>query len=94
VARLGIVDRRRAALDQGHEGHQHEGPEAEHDLDFAQQVEQSGVARMAVRQHFEHVGGEGVQQGHDEQDQADGLHGRGHRGTPVKHSVAGIVQLD
>ena len=59
--------RPRAAGHQRHRDDQHDGPEAEHDLDLAQQVEQAGVARMAVRQALERLGGEGVQQGDGEQ---------------------------
>jgi hypothetical protein len=59
--------------DQGHRQHQDEGPEAEHDLDFAQQVEQAGMARMAVGQDLEPLGRKSVDQGAGEQDQADGV---------------------
>jgi hypothetical protein len=93
VARLRIVDRGRAAFDQCHRQHQHEGPEAEHDLDLAQQVEQPRMARMAVRQHLEQMGGEGVQQGEGEQDQADGLHGRGHVVVPEREAVDVMTSL-
>jgi hypothetical protein len=82
VARLGVVDGGSGTLDQGHGQHQDEGPEAKHDLDLAQQVEQSGVAWIAVREHLEQVGGEGMEQGDDKQDQADLLDGHGHGWAP------------
>ena len=78
MARLRVVDGGRAALDEGHREHQHERPEAEDDFHFAEQVEQAGVAWIAVREAFEQAGGERVQQGEHEQDQGDLVHGRGH----------------
>jgi hypothetical protein len=54
--------------DEGHRQHQDEGPETEHDLDFAEQVEQAFMARMAVGQHLETLGGEGVDQGAGEEE--------------------------
>ena len=53
LAGLGVLDRHAPAGDRGHRRHQHHGPEAEHHLDLAEQVEQAGVARMAVRQALE-----------------------------------------
>ena len=45
VARLRIGERLRAAGHRHHREDQHDGPEAEHDLDLAEQVEQPGMPR-------------------------------------------------
>ena len=51
LARLGILDAPSLPPAMRGDGeHQHDGPEAEDDLDFAEQVEQAGMARVAPGQ--------------------------------------------
>ena len=66
MPRLGVVEGARAADHQRHHGQQHEGPEAEDDLDLTEQVKQPGVAREAVTEAFDGLGREGVEQGQRE----------------------------
>jgi hypothetical protein len=73
LARLHVLDRGGRAADQRHRDHQQHGPETEHHLHFAQQVEQAGVPRMAPGQALEQLGGEGVRQRGGEQAGGDHL---------------------
>jgi len=59
--------------DQRDRHHQQHGPETEHHLHFAQQVEQTGMTRMAVRQALERLARKGVHQGGAEQQCGDCL---------------------
>ena len=68
--------------------HQHDGPEAEHDLDLAQQVEQPGVAREAVRQPLELLGGEGVDQREPEDSDARRDRGRDPESVPSEDDAS------
>jgi len=52
-----------AALAQGQQADQHDGPEAKHHLDLAEQVEQARMARKTVGKALELLGAEGVEQG-------------------------------
>lgn len=92
VPRFDVADRAPAPGQQGHGEHQHEGPEAEHDFDFAQQVEEAGVARVALGQGVKQLGGKGMDEGDGEQDGADELD-RGHGCTPWRAGDRLVIVL-
>ena len=55
-----------AAGQQGHGGNQHKGPEAKHHLHLTEQMQEAGVARVALRQPLKLFGAKAVQQGQAE----------------------------
>ena len=99
------VGRGRApAVGERHEHQQHERPEAEHGLDFAQQVPQARVRSARVREMLEVARREGVQdrqreqRGADDLEQADvGGHARSYgtasRGRQSQRRVSKITYL-